>query len=131
MSGLPIISADERLAERRGIKGGDLRQIRNRQDLVALDPGAQRHVVLRPRGRRPRHRGLGRRHHPAALDCYQTVFIDWITVAGRLCFQWCKGQPQAVADRSGKPDLRGAYGLHGQEMIAWLTHLQHTRDKNV
>ena len=27
--------------------------------------------------------------------------------------------------------MRGAYGLHGQEMIAWLTHLQHTRGKNV
>ena len=27
--------------------------------------------------------------------------------------------------------MRGAYGLHGREMIAWLTHLQHTRTKNV
>ena len=26
---------------------------------------------------------------------------------------------------------RGAYGLHGREMIGWLTHLQHTRAKNV
>ena len=68
---------------------------------------------------------------PAALDRYETVFIDSITVAGRLCFQWCKGQPQAFSDRNGKPDMRGAYGLHGQEMIAWLTHLQHTRNKNV
>jgi hypothetical protein len=27
--------------------------------------------------------------------------------------------------------MRGAYGLLGQEMIAWLTHLQHTPGKNV
>jgi len=27
--------------------------------------------------------------------------------------------------------VRGAYGLHGREMIGWLTHLQHTRGKNV
>ena len=27
--------------------------------------------------------------------------------------------------------MRGAYGLLGQEMIGWLTHLQHTPDKNV
>ena len=33
--------------------------------------------------------------------------------------------------KTGKPDVRGAYGLHGREMIAWLTHLQHTRGKNV
>ncbi|SEG35364.1 ATP-binding protein, partial [Jhaorihella thermophila] len=54
-----------------------------------------------------------------------------ITVAGRLCFQWCKGQPEAHSDKTGKPDVRGAYGLHGREMIGWLTHLQHTRAKNV
>jgi hypothetical protein len=68
---------------------------------------------------------------PASLDRYHTVFIDSITVAGRLCFQWCKGQPEAFSEKTGKPDVRGAYGLHGREMIAWLTHLQHTRAKNV
>lgn len=68
---------------------------------------------------------------PAQLDRYQTVFIDSITVAGRLCFQWAKGQPEAFSDKTGKPDIRGAYGLHGREMIAWLTHLQHTRSKNI
>ncbi|WP_204623744.1 ATP-binding protein [Crenalkalicoccus roseus] len=68
---------------------------------------------------------------PEQLAKYDTIFVDSITVASRLCFQWCKGQPQAVSDRSGKPDLRGAYGLLGQEMIGWLTHLQHTPDKNV
>ena len=31
----------------------------------------------------------------------------------------------------GKPDTRGAYGLLGREMISWLTHLQHAREKNV
>lgn len=68
---------------------------------------------------------------PKVLEKYDTVFIDSITVAGRLCFQWCKGQPEAHSDKTGKPDIRGAYGLHGREMIAWLTHLQHTRAKNV
>jgi hypothetical protein len=65
------------------------------------------------------------------LDKYETIFVDSITVASRLCLQWSKGQPQAMSDRSGKTDMRGAYGLHGREMIAWLTHLQHTRAKNV
>jgi hypothetical protein len=68
---------------------------------------------------------------PEQLAKYETIFVDSITVASRLCLQWCKGQPQAVSDRSGKPDLRGAYGLLGQEMIGWLTHLQHTPNKNV
>ncbi|MFC4625433.1 ATP-binding protein, partial [Daeguia caeni] len=74
---------------------------------------------------------VGELGDPGQLDRYATVFIDSITVAGRLCFQWAKGQPEAFSDKTGKPDIRGAYGLHGREMIAWLTHLQHTRSKNI
>jgi hypothetical protein len=65
------------------------------------------------------------------VDRYETIFIDSITVAGRLCFQWCRGQPEAFSDKTGKPDIRGAYGLHGREMIGWLTHIQHARGKHV
>jgi len=68
---------------------------------------------------------------PAAFDRFDTIFVDSITVAGRLCFQWCRGQPEAFSEKTGKPDMRSAYGLHGREMIGWLTHLQHTRGKNV
>lgn len=64
------------------------------------------------------------------LAKYQTYFIDSITVAGRLCFKWCEQQPESFNDR-GKKDIRGTYGLMGREMIGWLTHLQHTRGKNV
>lgn len=64
------------------------------------------------------------------LDKYETYFIDSITVAGRLCFRWATQQPEAFNDR-GKPDTRGAYGLHAREMIGWLSQLQHARTKNV
>jgi hypothetical protein len=72
----------------------------------------------------------GRFGDPAVMEI-RDVFIDSITVAGRLCFQWCRGQPEAFSEKTGKPDIRGAYGLHGREMIGWLTHLQHTRGKHV
>lgn len=62
---------------------------------------------------------------------YETIFIDSITVAGRLCFQWSSGQPEAFSERTGKPDTRGAYGLHGREMLGWLSHLQHARNRDV
>lgn len=62
---------------------------------------------------------------------YHTIFIDSITVAGRLCFQWASGQPEAFSEKTGKPDTRGAYGLHGREMLAWLSHLQHIRNRNI
>jgi hypothetical protein len=68
---------------------------------------------------------------PSVLERYDTVFIDSITVAARLCFQWSRGQPEAFSEKTGRPDIRGAYGLHGREMIAWLVHLQHTRTKNI
>lgn len=62
----------------------------------------------------------------AAIDLakYETIFIDSITVASRECFKWAKVQPETF-NKDGKPDTRGAYGLLGQEMIRWLTHLQH------
>lgn len=173
MSALPIITADQRLSEPRGIKGcifgqsgigkTSLLWTLDAQSTLFFDLEAGDLAIegwggdtIRPRtwqecrdfavfigGPNPALREdqvYSQAHFdavceqfgdPAALDKYQTVFIDSITVAGRLCFQWCKGQPQALSERTGKPDMRGAYGLHGQEMIAWLTHLQHTRGKNV
>jgi hypothetical protein len=65
------------------------------------------------------------------LDKYDTIFIDSITVAGRLCFGWCSNQPENRSDRTGKLDTRAVYGMHGIEMMKWLTHLQHIRSKNV
>jgi len=170
---LPIISADERLAEARGIKGCIFGKsgIGKTSLLWTLDPATTLFMdleagdlaiegwqgdTIRPRtwaecrdfavfigGPNPALRDdqpYGPAHFaavceqfgdPATLDKYQTIFIDSITVAGRLCFGWCKGQPEAFSEKTGKPDVRGAYGLHGREMIGWLTHLQHTRAKNI
>ena len=170
---LPIITADQRLAETRGVKAvifgasgaGKTTLLRTLKssttlffDLEAGDLAIEGLAVdtIRPRtwrecrdfavfigGANPalrKDQPYSEDHYeaicakygdPRALEKYDTVFIDSITVAGRLCFQWCKGQPEAHSDKTGKPDVRGAYGLHGREMIAWLTHLQHTRAKNV
>src|SRR5690606_16086020 len=170
---LPIISADQRLAAPRSIKGCIFGKsgIGKTSLLWTLDPAATLFMdleagdlaiegwpgdTIRPRtwtecrdfavfigGPNPSFRDdqpysqahfdavSARFGERAVLDRYQTIFIDSITVAGRLCFQWCKGQPEALSEKTGKPDVRGAYGLHGREMIGWLTHLQHTRAKSV
>ena len=65
------------------------------------------------------------------LAKYDTIFVDSITVAGRLCFTHCQNQPECKSDRTGKLDTRAAYGMQGREMMGWLSHLQHIRDKNV
>jgi len=76
-------------------------------------------------------------HHQAVggtldnLDRYQTIFVDSITAVSRLSFRCAEQQPEAFSERTGKKDVRGAYGLHAREMIAWLQHLQHARGKNV
>lgn len=64
------------------------------------------------------------------LDKYDTYFIDSITVVARICLQWCQTQKEAF-NAKGEPDLRGAYGLLGREMISWITHLQHAKEKAV
>ena len=53
-------------------------------------------------------------------DCdfsqYKCIFIDSITIASKICLNWCKNQPPAFSDKTGKPDTRAAYGLLAQEM---------------
>src|SRR5262249_19702588 len=65
------------------------------------------------------------------IDRYDTIFVDSITAVSRLSFRWAEQQPDAFSERTGKKDVRGTYGLHAREMIAWLQHLQHARGKHV
>jgi hypothetical protein len=173
MSAFRIISTDERMAERKGVKlllaggsgVGKTTQLRTlpEQATLFMDLEAGDLAVadwhgdsIRPRtweecrdfavflgGPNPALRSdqvYSQAHYdhvcakfgdPTALDKYDSYFIDSLSVAGRLSFQWAQGQPDAFSDKTGKPDTRGAYGLHGREMLSWLTHLQHTRGKNV
>lgn len=61
----------------------------------------------------------------------KTIFIDSISNASRYCLQYCKGQPAAFSEKTGKPDVRGAYGLLAQELVAWAEQLQHSMSLNI
>jgi AAA domain-containing protein len=65
------------------------------------------------------------------IDRYDTIFVDSITAVSRLSLRFAEQQPEAFSERTSKKDVRGAYGLHAREMIAWLQHLQHARGKHV
>ena len=39
------------------------------------------------------------------------VFVDSITDLTRQAMAWAKKRPEAFSERTGKPDIRGAYGL--------------------
>ncbi|TAN59930.1 MAG: ATP-binding protein [Magnetospirillum sp.] len=65
------------------------------------------------------------------LATMPVVFVDSITDLTRQAMAFAKQQPEAFSDRTGKPDIRGAYGLLGREVIQALKHLQHAPGKTV
>lgn len=67
----------------------------------------------------------------AMLAKYDTIFIDSITVASRACLLWSKQQPRSFSEKTGKPDMRGSYGVLKEEMVGWMTQLQHVSRQNV
>jgi hypothetical protein len=167
---MQIISADERLAERRGAKilllgptgvgktwqlrtlpastaifadveAGDQSVLDLRIDTIRISTWQQaRDLAVRiggPNPSFPATLAYSQAHYDAVggplpnLDRYQTVFIDSLTAASRLSFRHAEQQPEAYSERTGRKDLRGAYGLHAREMILWLNELQHAREKNI
>lgn len=170
--GLPIITADERMKQRRGVKAlilgpagvgktsllktidhtstlfvdleaGDLAvqdvpvdQMRPQtweecRDLACFLAGPNQNVRARDLyGADHYERAVARFGSPDSLKKYSTIFIDSITVAGRLCFAWCEQQPESF-NAKGEKNLLGCYGLHGRELIQWITRLQHARAQNV
>jgi AAA domain len=165
-----IITADERMAEQRGVKlliigptgvgktsllrtldidrtlfldaeAGDLSVLDLRVATVRIDdwPSA-RDLACRIGGPNPSFSPTAcysHAHYDAIggalerLDQFDTILADSITAISRLSFRWAEQQPEAFAERSGKKDVRGAYGLHAREMLMWLNQLQHARAKNV
>ena len=69
--------------------------------------------------------------HDVDLSSFQVIFIDSLTIASRLCLGWCRQQPEAFSERTGKADPRAAYGLLAQEMTSWLNQFQYIPDKDV
>jgi len=170
--GLPIISADERMKQTRGVKAlilgppgvgktsllrtidakstlfvdleaGDLAvqdvavdQMRpgtweECRDLACFLAGPNLNVRAKDQyGQEHYDRAVARFGSADALSKYSTIFVDSITVAGRLCFNWCEHQPESF-NAKGEKNLLGTYGLHGRELIQWITRLQHARAQNV
>ncbi|MBF0325503.1 MAG: ATP-binding protein [Alphaproteobacteria bacterium] len=80
-------------------------------------------------------------HHQHLLASYpdlarsiatkRIIFVDSITDLTRQAMAWAKTRPEAISEKTGKPDTRGAYGLLAREVIALLKHLQHAPGRTV
>jgi hypothetical protein len=66
---------------------------------------------------------------PDMMNNFKTIFGDSITVASRLAYKWALRQPECTT-KAGELNMLKVYGLLGQEIITWATHLQHAK-KNV
>jgi len=67
----------------------------------------------------------------AFLASKPILFVDSITDLSRQVMTFARQQPEAFSERTGKPDVRGAYGLLGREVIHALKLLQHAPGKTV
>ena len=65
------------------------------------------------------------------MEKYDTLFVDSVTAISRFSYRWAEQQPESMSERSGRKDIRAAYGTHGREMLLWLNQLQHSRGMNV
>ncbi|MFZ5499686.1 MAG: ATP-binding protein [Pseudomonadota bacterium] len=168
-----VIKADERLAEKRGIKllmlgkpgigktwqvrtlpaeislvfefeGGELPLIGWNGDLIRTRRWGEfcdaLVLLTGPNPALPTNARFSTAHYEhvkaqypeaAEFERYQIVVIDSMTALSRICFADCKLQPAAQSERSGRTDLRAAYGLLSQEMLAAIQQLQHARHLHV
>lgn len=80
------------------------------------------------------HHAHLRAQHPelaARIDSKRIIFVDSITDLTRQAMAWAKTRPEALSERTGKPDTRGAYGVLAREVIGLLKHLQHAPGRTV
>lgn len=64
------------------------------------------------------------------FERYEYIVFDSLSALSRLCFAWCKTQPQSMTDK-GRLDMRAAYGLLANEMVTAISVLQHVQDRHL
>ncbi len=110
-----------------------IRRFADAVDLACLIGGANPAAQPEEHFSEAHHAHLRAQHPELAekIDAKRIIFVDSITDLTRQAMAWAKTRPEALSDRTGKPDTRGAYGLLAREVIGLLKHLQHAPGRTV
>jgi AAA domain len=116
----------------------EIKSWRQAVDIACLASGPDESLILHADGSWPEyskpHYDYLVESNPGMVEFlakYQTHFWDSISVASRLAWKWALGQPGSYSEKTGKPDTRGTYRIIGQDIVSWLTRIQHTKRKNI
>lgn len=80
------------------------------------------------------HYGFVKQQYPeiaASLPNYRNLFVDSLTDLTRMGMEFAKTTPAAISERTGREDLRGAYGELARQTLDLLKHLQRAPMVNV
>ena len=110
-----------------------IRRYADAVDIACLIGGANPAAQPEEHFSEAHHTHLRRQHPELAerLDAKRLIFVDSITDLTRQAMAWAKTRPEAISERTGKLDTRGAYGLLAREVIGLLKHLQHAPGRTV
>jgi hypothetical protein len=110
-----------------------IRRFSDAVDIACLIGGANPAAQPEEHFSEAHHAHLRRLHSELAarIDTKRIIFVDSITDLTRQAMGWAKTRPEALSERTGKPDTRGAFGLLAREVIGLLKHLQHAPGRTV
>ena len=110
-----------------------IRRFADAVDIACLIGGANPAAQPEEHFSEAHHAHLRRLHPELAerIDTKRIIFVDSITDLTRQAMAWAKTRPEALSERTGKLDTRGAYGLLAREVIGLLKHLQHAPGRTV
>ena len=101
------------------------------RDITCLICGANPSKLNQAYGKKHYDFALNKYNFTEKLKQYKCIFIDSITVASRLCLEYAKNQPDALNTKTGRPDVRSAYGTMAAEMLAWINQYQYLEGVDV
>lgn len=113
----------------------EIRDFRDFQDIVALIGGPDKTVWPTSWYSEAHYQHTVKKYAGSPitelLSRCPVIFVDSITDLTRIAMTYAQQQPDAFSAKTGKPDMRGAYGLLAREVIFALKHLQRAPGKTI